>query len=327
MAEISLEGERFYLTLDDGRRVVVLDANDNCANATGRSMLQELLVGDDVFGRQASSPRPLLLDIVDAMQMFAAAQDGGIVADITAGLLLLRGFLAAPHASRLLAVGPSVDTRVLRFAKTLFDAVAAPGRGVAVTAAAPLGDDAAPLADTLPLRTDLARLLLPSGAFDQLLLDARGLDLPHEAARRFADALAPGGCVVFLGARPQAPQLVRRTEYPFSGMGSVVCGWRADAAPAPSPDARLCAERAAAGRRLHAFLAGTADAVATLDGVQQYGRTLIGLADHVRWRGERACVARARDLLVDIRLGQESAEARETLHAIAQRFLSSLHVS
>lgn len=228
MAAILFDGRFFALSLDDGRRVLLLDVTDNVDNASCRSLLQEQHEG---FGQRTGQEAPLVPRIVERMQ--AAEAGPASVGDFAAAVLLLKNVLAVPRAVRLLFVGASLGSSSLRLtASILSETVPRPISGapplasLSITAAAPLADAVA-VSDipdgVLPLRTDLTRLPLPQEAFDLLLFDARGLvqagassetSLPQAAERALA-ALAPQGFAVLLGP-PSLGKVLGRAGFPIA---------------------------------------------------------------------------------------------------------------
>lgn len=344
MAQISFDGRFFALVLDDGRRALLLDAEDNVSNASCRSLLKEQFAG---FGQETGQERPLASDIRQLLQEAAAAGRGvALAGDAAAALLLLKHFLAVPHAAHLLFVGASIASPCLRLASELLSEVVPtpvedmPVRAtLSITAAAPLMDTGDVPEGVHPIRTDLTHLLLPHGHFDLLLFDARGLaaqgDELHRAIRCATAALAPQGFAVVLGspalasllAQPaesaltdDAPLLDHVQHVPLAPELSLFLGIGRRSTDVPDGGANIRKERNMVGALLQSYLAGTADLPAAIAGVRRYGVFLTEHPADVPWRAERARVAQALELLVDRRLGQAVASSEERLRNFARMF-------
>lgn len=335
MAAILFDGRFFALSLDDGRRVLLLDATDNVGNASCRSLLQEQHEG---FGQRTGQEAPLVPRIVE--QMRAAAAGPASVGDFAAAVLLLKNVLAVPRAVRLLFVGASLGNSSLRLAASILSETvprpipgAPPLASLSITAAAPLADAVA-VSDIpdgmLPLRTDLARLPLPQDAFDLLLFDARGLvqagassetSLPQAAERALA-ALASQGFAVLLGP-PSLGTVLGHEGFPIAPETSLFLS-AGRGRTVSDGGAEIRRERMQLGHLLQSYLAGEADTLAALAGVRRYSDFLTAHPADVPWRAERAAAAQALEVLVEIRLGQEDADgsvARSRLSHLAERFL------
>lgn len=334
MAEISFDGRFFALALDDGRRVLLLDVKDNIANASCRSLLQQQFEG---FGQATGQEAPLVPIIVQKMREAAGAS---VVGDFAAIVMLLKNLLATPRAARLLVIGASLGSPCLHLATTLLpEAVSHPIPGapplasLSITAVAPLADDAdvAKLpSDVLPIRTNLARMMLPRDFFDLLLFDARDLAAMLSgqelvaALRQAAAALVPQGLAVLLGP-PQldVSSLERVQSFPFASETSIFFGRGCELTDVSDGGAKMREERMRIGQLLRQYLAGEADVLAAIEGVRHYGGLLSAQPADVPWRGERARAAQALEILIDRRLGQSSAGAEETLRGIADVFAIS----
>ena len=331
MAAILFDGRFFALSLDDGRRALLLDAMDNASNASCRSLLQEQHEG---FGQKTGQEAPLVPRIVERMQ--AAAAGLSSVGDFAAAVMLLKDVLAVPRAVRLLFVGASLGSSSLRLAASILsEAVprpipgAPPFASLSVTAAAPLADAAAvtDIPDgVLPIRTDLSRLPLPQEAFDLLLFDARGLvrageDFLQQAVERALSALVPQGFAVLLGP-PSLGKVLGRAGFPIASETSLFLS-AGRGRTVSDGGAEIRRERMQLGHLLQSYLAGEADTLAALAGVRRYRDFLTAHPADVPWRAERAVAAQAMEVLVEIRLGQEdatSSSARSRLSHLAERF-------
>ena len=332
MAAILFDGRFFALSLDDGRRVLLLDAMDNASNASCRSLLQEQHEG---FGQKTGQEAPLVPRIVERMQ--AAAAGLSSVGDFAAAVMLLKDVLAVPRAVRLLFVGASLGSSSLRLAASILsEAVPRPIPGapplasLSVTAAAPLADAAAvtDIPDgVIPIRTDLSRLPLPQEAFDLLLFDARGLvqageDFLQQAVERALSALVPQGFAVLLGP-PSLGKVLGRAGFPIAPETSLFLSAGRGRTIVSDGGAEIRREGMHLGRLLQSYLAGEADTLAALAGVRRYRDVLTAHPADVPWRAERAAAAQAMEVLVELRLGQEdatSSSARSRLSHLAERF-------
>ena len=326
MAQISFDGRFFALVLDDGGRVLLLDAKDNISNASCRSLLQEQFDG---FGQSTGQEQPLMPWIGVHMQKAAAERGPAIVGDAAAAILFLKHFFTAPHAVKLLYVGASIGSPCLRLVSSILaEAVPHPLSSAAraslsITAVAPLADAADVPAGILPIRTDLARLLLPRGAFDLLLFDARGLDeaiVPHAAARAAA-ALRSQGFAVLLGASTRDASLFDHIQgFPLAPNMSLFFGTGRENQDGFDGGAKIRRERKALGQRLQAYLSGDVKLVDVMTDVFHYSDLLTEQPADVPWRAERAHVAQVLELLVDRRLGQAAASSEETLRKLTKLF-------
>ncbi|WP_294160388.1 hypothetical protein [uncultured Selenomonas sp.] len=345
MAQISFDGRFFALVLDDGRRALLLDAEDNVSNASCRSLLKEQFAG---FGQETGQERSLAVDIRRHLQEAAAAGRGAALAgDAAAALLLMKHFLAAPHAARLLFIGASIASPCLRLASELLSEVVPtpvedmPVRAtLSITAAAPLADTGDVPEGVHPIRTDLTHLLLPHGHFDLLLFDARGLAVQGEALQRMvrcATAALTQGFAVLLGSPALASLLARPAESALTDDAplldhvqhvllapelSLFLGIGRRSTDVSDGGANIRKERNMVGALLQSYLAGTADLPAAIAGVRRYGVFLTEHPADVPWRAERARVAQALELLVDRRLGQAATSSGERLRNLAHMFTS-----
>lgn len=344
MAAVSFDGRFFAISLDDGRRVLLLDAADNTGNASCRSLLQEQFEG---FGQVTGQERPLAADIGRIVQEAAAAGRGTALAgDAAAALLLLKNLLTTPRAARLLFVGASVGSPCLRLVTAfLSEAVPKPVDGmpvrasISITAAAPLTDsaDAAEIPQgVLLICTDLARMLLPREAFDLLLFDARGLAADgaeaaglseaelQSAVRRAVSVLAPEGFAVLLGPPALDVSMLDRVQsFPLAPDLALFLGSAREHKDVLDMGAEIRKERKQLGELLRSYLVGETELLAAIEGVRRYGELLAAHPADVPWHAERARAAQALEILVDQRLGQAAGTVQEKLRDIANLFTSS----
>jgi|GEM_PF-6378181 len=312
---VVFDGKRFLLCWSDGRKANLLEVDDTCANKAPRSFLQRPHDYGTALAEEEENLVTLLLRIFSEGE-----EETGTEIENALCLLLLQNLTKVPRAARILLVGGTAGSRLVRVLSDIFRVLE---MEIQFSVATDLDDHSMSPTGVLPIRTILKELLFPEETADVLVVDARRIPEKETceiltAAQR---ALCGDGIAFVLGGTEKSfhdfeKNFYRRIRLDMPTDGEMLhVGWKEEKGSTRTGDIsswseaskrrkELMEERHALAGKLAQLRANDALLSEVIRAVRTYGESLLVSQKVLLRSDEKYQAARLLEFLIDWKLGQ-----------------------